>query len=161
MTPVPLPLVIGIGNPLRRDDGVGWRLAAEWGLLQGNDRRAEALAVQQLLPELAETVAKRERVLFIDAAVDDGSRADSGDGPWLQPLHADGGDGGGLSRSHSLEPALLLALAAELYGHSPEAHRLLLIARQMAHGTAFSAPVRRQLPIARQLLQSWLEAGDA
>lgn len=57
-------LVIGIGNPLRSDDGVGWWLA----------RRAERWlppsqlrAVQQLTPELSADVAAAARVLFIDA----------------------------------------------------------------------------------------------
>jgi hydrogenase maturation protease len=59
-------LVIGIGNPLRRDDGAGWWLA----------RRAEPWlpaaqlrTVHQLTPELAEDLAAAARVLFIDAWV--------------------------------------------------------------------------------------------
>lgn len=161
MSQVPLPLVIGIGNPLRRDDGVGWRLAAEWGLLRGDEAPARVLAVQQMLPELAETLSRHDRVLFIDATSTGSCRAEPADGPWLQPLSPDrSGDGAGIF-SHRFDPAVLLALAAELYGHSPRAHRLLLMGRQMTHGTAFSAAVRRQLPAARLLLQQWLENGDA
>lgn len=57
-------LVIGIGNPLRSDDGVGWwlaRRAERW--LPASQLRA----VQQLTPELAADVAAAARVLFIDA----------------------------------------------------------------------------------------------
>ena len=155
-----LPLVIGIGNPLRRDDGVGWRLAAEWGLLQAAGDRAEILAVQQLLPELADSVARSSRVLFIDATVA-GAVAEPGSGPWLQPLPISGSDPGSLTRSHSLDPPLLLALASQLYGRCPGAHRLLLEGRSTGHGTAFSAAMRRQLPAARALMRDWLNETHA
>ncbi|MFM8525820.1 MAG: hypothetical protein ACKOCM_09405 [Cyanobacteriota bacterium] len=168
MSSCPLPLMIGIGNPLRRDDGVGWRLAAEWGLLQGDQAPARVLAVQQVLPELAETIARHDRVLFIDATCPGSrSRAEAAeadpiiDGPSLQALRPDPTAAGAGVFSHSLDPAVLLALAAELYGHSPKAHRLLLIGRRMTHGTTFSAVLRRQLPAARLLLRQWLEHGDA
>jgi hydrogenase maturation protease len=57
-------LVIGIGNSLRGDDGIGWWLA----------RRAErwlsstqVMEVQQLTPDLAADLAAAAGVLFIDA----------------------------------------------------------------------------------------------
>ena len=57
-------LVIGIGNTLRGDDGVGWWLA------QRAERWRPAVqvrVVQQLTPELAAELAPVNRVLFIDA----------------------------------------------------------------------------------------------
>lgn len=57
-------LVIGIGNPLRGDDGVGWWLARRAETLKLTPR---VLRVQQLTPELAEELAGARRVLFIDA----------------------------------------------------------------------------------------------
>ena len=166
MTAPARPLVIGIGNPLRRDDGVGWRLAAEWGLLQGSGAAAQVLAVQQLLPELAEAIAQSSRVLFIDAAIEAaGPRPTVGalcaGAPWLQRLGPDRQGATARSLSHSLDPDRLLTLAEQLYGAQPRAHRLLLQGRQLGHGTAYSATLRRQLPAARQLLQHWLEAADA
>ncbi len=134
-------LVIGIGNPLRSDDGVGWQLAEEVG----------GLAVHQLTPELAAELAAVDRVLFVDAwqlALGPGRSQ-----PWLRPV-APGA--GGLGSSHRLEPAELLALAAALYGARPVAHELLLPAREFAHGTRLSPPLRRQLPRARRLLRQWL-----
>ena len=59
-------LVIGIGNPLRGDDGVGALLAEPVG----------GRCVQQLTPELAAELAELEAVLFIDA--------------WLAPAGAAG-----------------------------------------------------------------------
>ena len=134
-------LVIGIGNPLRSDDGVGWRLAEEVG----------GLAVHQLTPELAAELSLVDRVLFVDAW-----QLPLGPGrsqPWLRPVSP---GAGGLGSSHRLEPAELLALAAALYGARPMAHELLLPARDFAHGTRLSPPLRRQLPRARRLLREWL-----
>ena len=50
-------LVIGYGNPLRGDDAMGL-IAAE---------RLGGLAVHQLTPELSETIAQADAVLFLDA----------------------------------------------------------------------------------------------
>ena len=60
-------LVIGYGNELRRDDGLGpqaARAVAGWGM-----PGVLALSCHQLTPELAEIVADAEEALFIDAAV--------------------------------------------------------------------------------------------
>ena len=58
-------LVIGYGNTLRSDDGVGPRVAMavasrEW-------PGFNAIAVQQLTPELAEPLAAAELAIFVDA----------------------------------------------------------------------------------------------
>jgi hypothetical protein len=74
-------LIIGYGNPSRRDDGVG--LAVVNGLRQylgqqpleeGDDGSSElgdstvgTLFLEQLIPELAETLAAYDRVWFVDA----------------------------------------------------------------------------------------------
>jgi hydrogenase maturation protease len=58
-------LVIGYGNLLRSDDGIGQQIAqdvASWGM-----PNVEAIAVHQLTPELAETLAMFDMVIFIDA----------------------------------------------------------------------------------------------
>jgi Ni,Fe-hydrogenase maturation factor len=64
-------LIIGYGNPLRSDDGVGWQ-AAE--LLTDDPRLADAqiLACHQLTPELAEDVSRAGFVVLIDASTEPG-----------------------------------------------------------------------------------------
>lgn len=61
-----LPLVIGIGNPTRSDDGAGH--AVVFGLSRlvpdGTYR-----AVHQLTPDLAEDLAEADLVVFVDASV--------------------------------------------------------------------------------------------
>ena len=61
-------LILGCGNPLRGDDGVGWH-AAERLLKRSAELDATIKSCHQLTPELAEPVSKAERVIFIDARI--------------------------------------------------------------------------------------------
>jgi hydrogenase maturation protease len=131
-------LVIGIGNPLRGDDGVGALLAEPVG---GRN-------VQQLTPELAAELAELEAVVFIDAWL-----APVGAAPQLTVITP----AAGAAESHRLEPAQLLAISQALYGRSPQAHLLRVPAYGFDHGTALSAELQACLPAARALLQGWLE----
>ncbi|MBM5799720.1 MAG: hydrogenase maturation protease [Cyanobacteria bacterium K_DeepCast_35m_m2_023] len=134
-------LVIGIGNPLRGDDGVG-ALLAEQAAVQ-----TAARCVQQLTPELAAELAHLDAVLFIDAW-----EAVAGTEPQLQDLQPAGASGD----SHRLEPAALLAVCQALYGRAPAAQLLLVPASAFAHGTALSTRLQQALPAARTLLHQWL-----
>ena len=62
-------LVVGYGNPLRGDDGIGWHAARR---LADDPRLAGArvLACHQLAPELAEDVSQASLVVLVDASVD-------------------------------------------------------------------------------------------
>lgn len=98
-----MTLIIGIGNPLRRDDGVAERVLD----LLGHVPQTRTLVCHQLLPELAEDLAAADRVIFVDADLEPGV-------PRLERLNA---TAGALSLvGHSLSPAQLLALASALYG---------------------------------------------
>lgn len=62
------PLIIGFGNPLRGDDGIGWR-AAE--LLEAElGDAADVIACHQLTPELAPSLGAASVVIFLDASVE-------------------------------------------------------------------------------------------
>ncbi|MFO0076697.1 MAG: hypothetical protein ACK531_10535 [Cyanobacteriota bacterium] len=142
-------LVVGIGNPLRGDDGVGWWLA----------RRAERLRpapavrlVQQLTPELAAELVGFRRVRFVAAWLAPAGAAAAG--PCLRPLAA---ATGGETCSHGWEPAQLLALARLLWPEADtgDAWELLLPAARFDHGEGLSPQLRRWLPQAEQLLRQW------
>ncbi|MEB3322580.1 MAG: hydrogenase maturation protease [Synechococcaceae cyanobacterium] len=140
-------LVIGIGNPLRGDDGVAWRLLEE---LEAEPSEGVTLRrVQQLTPELAAELAAVERVLFVDAWC-----APEGAKPSLHPL-APASLRAGMN-SHRLEPGMVLALVDSLYGGRPLAFELLVPGTAFGHGTAFSADLDRALPMARLLLRNWM-----
>ena len=61
-------LVIGYGNTLRGDDGVGPKVAEAVEALQLPGVRT--LVCQQLSPEHAEPISRARVVVFVDAAVD-------------------------------------------------------------------------------------------
>jgi hydrogenase maturation protease len=142
-------LVIGIGNPLRGDDGVGAWLAEQAAVLTAADPGGPVAvrSVPQLTPELAEELARLEDVLFIDA--------------WLAPATAEPrltaiAAADGAVESHRLEPGQLLAVSQALYGRMPRAHLLQVPAHAFEHGMEISPALHAQLPAARALLQAWL-----
>src|ERR1700686_2681571 len=59
-------LIIGIGNPLRSDDGLGWAVAEQ--LTIEGDTGCDIQAVHQLTPELAQKMALASLVVLIDAS---------------------------------------------------------------------------------------------
>ncbi|MFM7675169.1 MAG: hydrogenase maturation protease [Synechococcus sp.] len=137
-------LVIGLGNPLRQDDGVAWRLLEE---LEGSGTAPDLRLCQQLLPELAVELAGRPRVLFVDAALGIGP-------PRLERLEP---DPLGAAHPHQLTPAGLLALGRHLFAAAPSAAIMLVLGSRFGHGPDLSARLRQQLPAARALLRSWLQ----
>ncbi|MCP9820418.1 hydrogenase maturation protease [Synechococcus sp. Cruz-9H2] len=150
-------LVIGIGNPLRGDDGVGWHLA---GTLADRSDRTDpsdltALMVHQLTPELAADLVDRSGVLFIDAWLAAAADPAGAARPQLRPVpSAATGPGSG---SHHLEPGALVALADLLFDSRPAATILLVPAFAFPHGPAMSPSQRALLPEARRLLHTWLD----
>jgi hydrogenase maturation protease len=106
-------LVIGYGNPGRRDDGLGPALAAE--LEAQSLPGLEVESDYQLTVEDAYAVAEHDLVIFADAALE-------GREPfYFRPLEGRlDGPAGGLS-SHGVEAEEVLALAGELFGNRPEA----------------------------------------
>lgn len=90
-------LVIGYGNPLRGDDGVGPFVASRLG----------GTVVHQLTPELAERLAAADIAFFIDARQDLPAGA-------VETKPLDGGD----VMTHSCSPGYLLQLARDVYGRA-------------------------------------------
>jgi hydrogenase maturation protease len=152
-------LVIGYGNTLRSDDGVGWHaailLASDARLplnpRVGSDSRVadvEVRAAHQLTPELAFDMSRVSLVILIDASVDDPPGAISvramtaGDG---DAGDADAGGGPGAS-SHHVGPGELLAVARELYGAAPNLVAVRVGVASMEVGESLSPEVAATLP---------------
>lgn len=127
----PKILVIGYGNTLRGDDGVGYLVAktvAEW---QVPD--LHSLAVHQLLPELAEVMAEVNTVIFIDAiSIDDPTSAKIA----FEPLST---ERDATIRIHRFSPQSLLSLSQRLYNASPVAYLLTIPAIDFTLGNPLSA----------------------
>jgi len=109
-------LILGVGNPLRADDGVGQAVVERLGSILP-PAAAELRAVYQLTPELAADLAAADLVVVVDASVDvpPGEVA-------VRDLAA--GAVAGEPFSHSIDPAALAWLAQALYGASP---RMVLV----------------------------------
>ena len=120
-------LVIGYGNSLRRDDGVGPRVAEAVEELQLPGVRT--LVCQLLTPEYADPIARVRRVIFVDAAVD---RIDGVHFRKLEP-----GETSQLM-AHSADPRTMLALSRDVFGHAPEAWWLTIPAIHLGFGTDYS-----------------------
>lgn len=150
-------LLIGYGNPLRRDDGVGWLLASQLttqvdeNIVQMVDGDiVRVIAAYQLTPEMAETLSQASEILFVDAVVGGSS------GSWkvqtVPPNPADGIS----SLVHHLTPAALLALSQALYGRAPAAQILTVVGADFGYGEALSELVAAALPAVRQYALDFL-----
>ncbi len=156
-------LLIGYGNPLRQDDGLGWHIAMAIEAL--GLPGLQVLAAQQLTLELAAPMALAEAVVFVDAAY--GKSAASGSAQAKEPLalqplpaRAKAPNPGPQTWSHQLTPQALLVLAGELYGHQPAAQQLLVPAQWDGHGEGFSPEAAAVLPTAMALLVAWAGGGS-
>ncbi len=135
--PVAGTLVIGYGNPLRGDDGVGWMAADRLdGIL---DPGIRVLARHQLTPELAQDVSQVERLILIDATTN----------PTRERISLDRIEPGELTAStssHRLSPAELLSYARALYGHCPNTTLVSIRGESFACSDTLSPPVAAALP---------------
>lgn len=123
-------LVIGYGNTLRGDDGVGYRVAEaveSWGLAG-----VEAHPCHQLTPELAAAIAPVDTVIFVDAAMPQNPCSPV----MIERITAET-PSPSFSPHHST-PKLLMALAQSLYGRAPVAYSLILPTREFGYGEVLS-----------------------
>jgi hydrogenase maturation protease len=132
--------VIGYGSTLHGDDALGPLIAGQ--VASWKQPRVRALAVQELLPELAAEMATAAKVVFVDA-----SRVDTR--VTLTPLRPHG-DGAGLG--HSLTPGGLLALTAAVYGREPEAYQIAIPGDDFTLGHSLTPWARRGRGAALALL---------
>jgi hydrogenase maturation protease len=132
-------LVIGYGNPLRGDDGLGWHVARllERGI---TDPDIEIIARHQLNPELAEPISRADLMIFIDACFGEVPGEVNCRAVSLDPTSAN-------FFTHHLDISLLLATAYELYGRCPEALACSVSAESFAFDEGLSVPVLSALPV--------------
>jgi hydrogenase maturation protease len=137
----PRILIIGFGNPGRRDDGLG--PAAIEKLKERRLCGVGCDADYQLNIEDALAVSRHDLVVFVDAAR--GLRRPFAFRP-VRPAR-------NLSAmSHALSPGAVLALAAELYGRTPEAWILAIRGHRWTIGEGLSAKAEANLGLALEFL---------
>jgi hydrogenase maturation protease len=146
-------LVIGYGNALRGDDGVGPRVATHLSsTLSGAP--VQALALHQLAPELAEPISQAAQVIFVDACVGEPPGAVAC--RLLAPL-----DGAALGLGHHLTPDALLAYAQLWYGRCPPAHLITITGQNFGYTEQLSAPVETAVDEAVALVRRLLNLPGA
>jgi len=131
-------LIIGIGNPLRRDDGLGWKVAEQ--LVQDDDPGQTILTVHQLTPELVQWMAAADLVVLIDASRE-GEPGELEVRP-LSPRPHTGAIG-----SHHFSPEELLALTTAIYDHCPPAFMVSMTGADFAIGEQLSSIVAQKIPL--------------
>jgi hydrogenase maturation protease len=116
-------LVLGYGNTLRSDDGVG-PLVAEI-VADLHLPGVQTLVAGLLTPELADPISRVETVVFVDAAIDAPREVQ------LRPCApADSSQ----IMAHAADPKTMLALARDVFGHAPQAFLLTIPVENLAIG---------------------------
>jgi hydrogenase maturation protease len=146
--PQPQPtgwLIIGYGNTLRGDDGVGPRVAEAVDALRWPG--VSTLLCQQLSPEHAEPISQAGRVVFVDASVeafDEVELRELAPGETTQLM------------AHAADPRTLLALARDVFGHAPKAWWLTIPAKELGFSEQLSPVTQlgleRAIELVRQLV---------
>jgi hydrogenase maturation protease len=131
-------LLIGYGNPLRTDDGVG-QVVAENLSRDSSLAALETISCHQLLPEHAEAISQADRVVFVDA--------EAGPEPGcitVRAIEPDAAGSAGLI--HDFAPQTLVAYAQLLYGHAPPATLVTVSGYSFEHGEELSQEMTAILP---------------
>lgn len=125
-------LVIGYGNTLRGDDGVGQHIARRLEVELYSDA-VEVIACHQLTPELADPVSRADLAVFVDAA--ETGRPGDIQVNNVEPEMVTG------AFTHEVTPASLIAAAYDLYGTHPRGILITITGVQFAYSDALSSPV--------------------
>jgi len=140
-------LIIGYGNPLRRDDGVGWHIVHEL-LKSSYPPYVEIVARVQLTPELAEPISRAGTVLFIDASRDC-RPGEIRQGRILpQPMKP--------TLNHHVAAEGLLQLADDVYYARPEAYVFSVGVESFDYGEELSPALAQTFPVLLARVQEFI-----
>jgi hydrogenase maturation protease len=107
-------LVVGYGNPLRADDGLGCHVARQIGHHLRGDERVEIVPCHELAPEIAQRIARSEFVIFVDATKEGEPGTITESAVLPDPMFTG-------KFEDNTTPATLLAAANTLHRRCPEA----------------------------------------
>jgi hydrogenase maturation protease len=144
-------VIIGYGSTLRSDDGAGYLAAERLAELLAPEQ-AEVLARHQLTPDLADTLADCERVIFIDASATAAPGAIAREE--LPPAEGNWG-----AFVHEMPPGILLRCVLETYKRAPIACLYTIGAESFEIGETLSKPVAAALPALVEQIRAEVIAG--
>lgn len=138
-------LIIAYGNPLRQDDGVGWRAAQRLReVLQEN--AVEIIYRQQLTQDLVLSISSSSRVVFIDSEIGSTPGAITcrsiAPATFLSP-----------NFTHHMTPAELLAWTRILCGQAPRAELVTITGAAFDLNESLSPPVEAALPTLFEMIK--------
>lgn len=142
---MPKVLIVGYGNPLRGDDGVGWVIAERLRRLLP----PEIVTVQthvQLVPELAVDLSKVDLVVFVDARAAEPFGAISCE--CVDPLLPSS------AFSHHSTPNTLLAYAQQFFGKVPQAFLVSINGSDFGYREGLSPSVQASVPKAIEVISN-------
>lgn len=136
-------LVIGYGNSLRGDDGVGVAVAQQletfsWQGVQAEERH-------QLTPELVMMMTEFEQVIFVDA----GTGLDT-----VQLQHLTPEEAQGTQLGHFCDPRSLLAMSAILYHYTPQTWLITIPTLNFEFGETFSPLAEQGIKEALKIIEN-------
>ncbi len=140
-------LVIGYGNTLRSDDGVGQAVVER--INAWNLPNVQVLAVHQLTPELAEPLSNVNLAIFVDAYP-----ADFGEEVQVYPVEP---ASSGWTMGHTSAPKGLLAIAQALYNYHPQAWLVAIPAKNFELGDRLSPLAERGIAKALKLIDQLIQ----
>lgn len=144
----PRVLILGVGNPLRGDDGIGPAVIAR--LRQTELAGVTLMEVQQLQTELLELFHDFTQVVIADAAVD---------GPLFRFFPVTEETGSTSVSSHHTSPVMLRQLYRQLYGRDLSLWICSVQAESFDLGAGLSAGAQEGVRQAVSQLTGWLQAG--
>jgi hydrogenase maturation protease len=142
-------LIIGIGNPLRSDDRLGWAVAEQLSQDLGTgcdtdcDTDCDIHTVYQLTPELAQWMAAVNLVVLIDATYE-GEPGELRIRP-LFPLSLPAQLGA--VGTHYTTPEELVALTTAIYGQCPPVVLVTMTGANFSLGEQLSSIVALRIPL--------------
>ena len=139
--------VVGIGNPLRSDDGVGpyvCQLLEEIKL-----SNVHFIETHQLDMGLAEELSKYDRVIFADASLELETFSFL---PIQLEHHVQT-----QSFSHQINPSMLASLTSQLYKQNTQFYICAIGASNFEMGNLLSVSARKNVQDAVALLSQWLQ----
>ncbi|MGB5595128.1 MAG: hydrogenase maturation protease [Crocosphaera sp.] len=141
-------LIIGYGNTLRGDDGVGYKIAEI--IDQWNLDNITSIAVHQLTPDLAEKISQVDTVIFIDAIyVTDINTAKID----IKPISINPQIN---NLGHHNNPEQLLSLTQAIYQNIPLAYWILIPAINFNFSEEFSPITQKCVTLALEKIKTLL-----
>lgn len=131
--------ILGYGNPLRGDDGLGYVAAESLRETWGSHPDVNIETAHQLTPEIAETLSEHTYAIFLDV------QATGTPGEIIErEVQATGNADSPIN--HQCTPESLLQSAQQLYGHASNLRMFSIVGEDYGYHESLSDTVRSQLP---------------